>query len=195
MVGGGATQERTWMYMSPSIEDFLDWQKMGTEGWHWEEVDGGVETGESVLPESEEVAVLLFWAGGSTEDGRDGVGMGEEREDWAGRVVDTERQGGAMRRGGLRRLGGARCDLLRVRDRRGCSVGGKGKLSRGGGAFGGISAAQAAIPDVSLPGHLEAGDEREEGPRSSEEMNLSSPLSLRTAWVAEAGGAAQVEEQ
>ena len=45
MAGVGATQERTWMYISPSMEDFRDGQKMGTDGWHWE--DEGVEMGES----------------------------------------------------------------------------------------------------------------------------------------------------
>ena len=54
-------------------------------------------------------------------------------------------------------------------------------FSTGGGALGGISAAQAAIPELSLPDHLEVADERDGGASmssSSEVLNLSSPMSL-----------------
>jgi hypothetical protein len=89
MTGDGETHERTWMYISPRMEDFLEGQNMGREGC-WEEE--GVETRES------------DWAEDLLELGvrRAGVSKGEGLE------VVVERQGGATRGEDLRRFGGER---------------------------------------------------------------------------------------
>ena len=54
------------------------------------------------------LALLQVWRGRSAEGGRKEVTMGEELDDSGGMVVDVERQGGAIRREDLSKLGGAR---------------------------------------------------------------------------------------
>lgn len=66
--GDGETQERTWMYMSPRMEDFLEGHKIGTDGWGEDE---GVETGESDWADLEEALLglgVLVDFGGSFEE-------------------------------------------------------------------------------------------------------------------------------